>query len=270
MFQILQDFERTSMQLNPIVLIGPGLAIVIVGLFVWLGGLGYRKALVAIVGAVTGWVVGFFVIARSMIAASVLAVVAAITATVLHKMMITILVVALAVVLGFAVGNFVMPYLGLSQQEFPVYSGRATAMSEILSVSESALLMKAYIIDVGDRVQLICIQMSVIVWAIIAVMVVIAILARLYLWNVTSALCCAVLGTILIFAGMVLLLMYKGAMPVTVIDQKASLFAAVFGAMVAFGTIEQLVLCPWFEGRRKKRKEAGDANAPRPKNRWRT
>jgi hypothetical protein len=70
---------------------------------------------------------------------------------------------------------------------------------------------------------------------------------------------------------MVLLLLYKGAMPVTVIDRKAPFFAAVFGAMIAFGTIEQLVLCPWFEGRRKKRKQkAKEGEATRSKNLWRT
>ncbi|MHC4088531.1 MAG: hypothetical protein ACYSU5_25490 [Planctomycetota bacterium] len=93
----------------------------------------------------------------------------------------------------------------------------------------------------------------------------------MYLWNLTSALCSAVLGALLIFAGMVLLLLYKGAMPVTVIDRKAPFFAAVFGAMVAFGTVEQLVLCPWFEGRRKKRKQkVKEGKAERSKNLWRT
>ncbi|MHC4284486.1 MAG: hypothetical protein ACYSWZ_16165 [Planctomycetota bacterium] len=60
-------------------------------------------------------------------------------------------------------------------------------------------------------------------------------------------------------------------MPVTVIDRKAPFFAAVFGAMVAFGTVEQLVLCPWFEGRRKKRKQkVKEGKAERSKNLWRT
>jgi hypothetical protein len=68
---------------------------------------------------------------------------------------------------------------------------------------------------------------------------------------------------------MVLLLLYKGAMPVTVIDRRASFFAAVFGVMVVFGTIEQLVLCPWFEGRRKRKKEANEGKSARSKNRWR-
>lgn len=269
MIEIFQVFERTSGRINPIILIAPGIVAVIAGLIVWLGGLGFRKVLSAILGAVIGWVVGFFVIGKSMIAASVMAVVAAITATVLHRMIIIILAISLAVTLGFVVASLGGPYLGIARQEGPAFTNPVSSDGPTLNVTESIKAIKAYIIGAGDQVQQACIQMSVIGWAIIGVMIIIAIVAIVYLWNLTSALCSAVLGALLIFAGMVLLLLYKGAMPVTVIDRKASFFAVVFGAMVAFGTIEQLVLCPWFEGRRKRKKAGQDDTAPR-KNRWRT
>jgi hypothetical protein len=271
MFEIFQVFERTSGRINPIILIAPGILAVIAGLIVWLGGLGFRKVLSAILGAVIGWVVGFFVIGKSMIAASVMAVAAAITATVLNRMIIIILAVSLAVALGFVVASLGGPYLGVTEQAGPAFTNPVSSQGPILNVTESIKVIKAYIIGVGDQVQQTVLQMSYIGWAIIGVMIIIAIVAVVYLWNLTSALCSAVLGTLLIFAGMVLLLLYKGAIPVTVIDQKAPFFAAVFGTMIAFGTIEQLVLCPWFEGRRKKRKqEAKDGKATRSKNLWRT
>ncbi|MHC4110580.1 MAG: hypothetical protein ACYSUY_05855 [Planctomycetota bacterium] len=270
MLEIFQIFERTSGRINPIILIAPGIGAVIAGLFVWLGGLGFRKVLSAILGAVIGWVVGFFVIGKSMIAASILAVAAAITATVLNRMIIIILAVSLAVTLGFVVAHHGGPYIGITQEAGPAFTNPVPSDGPTLNVTESIKAIKAYIIGVGDHVQQTCLQMSVVGWAVIGVMIIIAIVAIVYLWNLTSALCSAVLGALLIFAGMVLLLLYKGAMPVTVIDQKAPFFAAVFGAMVAFGTIEQLVLCPWFEGRRKRKKEAQDAKATRSKNLWRT
>ena len=43
MFEILQNFEQTVTRFDPIVLTGPGVATVIIGLFVWLGGLGFKK-----------------------------------------------------------------------------------------------------------------------------------------------------------------------------------------------------------------------------------
>jgi hypothetical protein len=270
MFEIFQIFERTSGRINPVILIAPGIMAVIAGLIVWLGGLGFRKVLSAILGAVIGWVVGFFVIGKSMIAASVLAVAAAITATVLHKMIIIILAVSLAVTLGFVVASLGGPYLGVTEQAGPAFTNPVPSDGPTLNVTESIKAIKAYIIGVGDQVQQTVIQMSFIGWAIIGVTIIIAIVALVYLWNLTSALCSAVLGALLIFAGMVLLLLYKGAMPVTVIDQKAPFFAAVFGVMIAFGTIEQLVLCPWFEGRRKRKKEVKEGKATRSKNLWRT
>ncbi|MBA7660874.1 hypothetical protein ES703_68880 [subsurface metagenome] len=43
MLQILQDLESAiggRVGLSPVVLLGPGLACVVIGLFIWLGGLG--------------------------------------------------------------------------------------------------------------------------------------------------------------------------------------------------------------------------------------
>jgi len=269
MFEILQIFERTSGRINPVILIAPGVIVVIAGLFVWLGGLGFRKVLSAILGALIGWVVGFFIIGKSMIAGSGLAVAAAVTATVLDRMIVIILAVSLAVSLGFIVAHQGGPYLGITQEAGPAFTNPVSSEGPTLSITESIKVIKAYIIGFGDKVQQTVVDMSVIGWAVIGVMIIIAIVAITYLWNLTSAVCSAVLGALLIFGGMVLLLLYKGAMPVTVIDQKALFFAAVFGAMVAFGTIEQLVLCPWFEGRRQKRQDTRDENAPRRKNIWR-
>ena len=77
MLEIAQDLEQAARSFQPIVLIGPGTACVIVGLFVWLGGLGLRRLLTGIVGAVCGAALGLFIVADSIIAALILAGVAA-------------------------------------------------------------------------------------------------------------------------------------------------------------------------------------------------
>jgi len=155
MLEFAWNFERTAAELAPIVLIGPGLAAVLVGLFVWLGGLGFRRVLVAVVGAVAGGVCGFFITGRNIAFAGLLAIVGVIIAIILEKILVS--------------GSF--------------------------------------------------------------------------FWRLAWALCCAVLGTLLIFAGMVLLLLYKGAVPVSYISDRQSFYACVFAAMTAFGTIEQLLFC---------------------------
>lgn len=155
MLEVLQNFEQAAVQFDSIVLVGFGLAAVLLGLFVWLGGLGFRKILVAVTGAVGGGVCGFFITGRNVMLAMLLAVAAAVIATALEKILVT--------------GSL--------------------------------------------------------------------------FWHLASALCCAAMGTILIFAGMILLLLYKGAAPISYIIGKQSFYIAVLIAMTAFGTIEQLLLC---------------------------
>ncbi len=155
MLEIAQNFEEMATRFRPIVLIGPGLTAVLSGLFIWLGGLGFRRILVAVVGTICGGICGFFITGRNIILVMVLAIATAVVAIMLEKILVT-----------------------------------------------------------GSS-----------------------------FWRLTSALCCAALGTLLVFAGMVLLLIYKGAVPISRISQKQSFYAAVFVTMVAFGTIEQLFLC---------------------------
>ncbi|GAG23662.1 unnamed protein product, partial [marine sediment metagenome] len=40
MFELLEHFEQVAVRFSPVVLIVPGLVAVLLGLFVWLGGLG--------------------------------------------------------------------------------------------------------------------------------------------------------------------------------------------------------------------------------------
>jgi len=86
------------------------------------------------------------------------------------------------------------------------------------------------------------------------------------------ALCCSVLGTVLIFAGMILLLLHKGAVPVSIICSKSSYYATAFIAMTAFGTIEQLLLCkhPKTHSGRKRGIGKNKEEPDRTKERWRT
>ena len=62
------------------------------------------------------------------------------------------------------------------------------------------------------------------------------------------------------------------AEPVNYIAQKQSLFAAVFAAMIVFGTIEQLLLCPRAEKKpsRKKRADKDKQETDEPRQSWRT
>jgi hypothetical protein len=256
MFVIAHNFEQMAVRFSPIVLIGPGLATVLVGLFIWLGGLRFRRVLVALLGAISGGICGIFVIGRNVVAAAVLAGVVALIAVTLQRIFITILAACLAAVLGFAVGYLIKPYVGMSEETIPTNPIRMPVQGSALSVGESVQLMKAYIIDVGDMIRQAFSRMPLYNWAIIAVFVVVFVTGEIYFWRLTSAVCFAVLGTMLIFAGMILLLLYKGSVPISSINSRPLFYAAVFITMSAFGTIEQLLLCPWLESKVRRRREA--------------
>ncbi len=273
MLEILQDFESAiggAVRLSPVVLVGPGLACVIAGLFIWLGGLGFRKTLVAVAGAICGGICGFFAIGQNIISAAFAAALTAALAMVFERLFIAILTAALAAVFAFVI--LAGPYIENSQQTTPISSGEMSAQGTAIGVRESAEKLKAYIIDVSQRIKHAGLQMPVYHWAIIMVLALIFIVAGFSLWRLAMALCCSLLGTVLIFAGMILLLLHKGAVPVSIICSKSSYYAIVFIAMAAFGTSGQLLLCKRQKTSSTGKKQMGK-NKKEPsqtKERWRT
>ncbi len=273
MLEILQDFESAiggAVRLSPVVLVGPGLACVIAGLFIWLGGLGFRKLLVAVAGAICGGICGFFAIGQNIISAAFTAVLTVALAMVFERLFIAILTAALAAVFAFVV--LAGPYIENSQQTTLISSGGISAQGTAIGVRESVEKLKAYIIDVSQRIKHAGLQMPVYHWAIIMVLALIFIVAGFFLWRLASALCCSVLGTVLIFAGMILLLLHKGAVPVSSICSKPSFYATVFIAMTAFGTSEQLLLCKRQKSRsaEKRRMHKNKQEPDGTKESWRT
>jgi hypothetical protein len=249
MLEIARQLEQTAVWFNPVVLIGPGLACVLLGLFVWLGGLGFRRALVAIVGAVSGGTCGFFISGRNIVPATVSAGLAAVISIMLERIFIAILAGVLAAILGFAV--LARPYIE--------NAGGATLIewdkTQNLSTQQTVVTAKAYIADFVAETKRILLQMPVYNWAIIAALAVIFPAAGFFQRRLTSAFCCAALGSILIFAGMILLLLYKGAAPISRICQNQLFYLGVFGVMTAFGMAEQLLLCQRIKGKLTGKKE---------------
>jgi len=270
MIEIFQNFEQIAIRCSPSVLIGPGLGAVLVGLFVWLGGLGFRKLLIAVAGAVSGGICGFFIVGRNIMPAIILASLAAVIAIIFERVFVTILLAALVAVFSFAF--LARPYVEISEEAIPTNQSRISTQSPALSVGESVQLMKTYIVDVSNKIKRACSQMPVHNWVIILILAAAFIVVGFYLERLASALCYSTLGTMLIFAGMILLLLYKGSAPISGIGNKPLFYGGVFVAMAAFGTIEQLLVCRPAKrhGTRKKEASKQDEKGEGTKRRWRT
>ena len=207
MLEIAKKLERLASGLQPEVLIGAGVATVLIGLFIWLGGLGWKKVLVFAAGAVGGAACSYVFLGGHPVEVAVLAGLCAIAAVFIEKAFITLLTAALAGVTAFIV---------LSGYNKINLTG---SLSEIIS----AMPAKG--------------------WLVIGASAFVCIISGFHLFRLVSALCCAFLGTCMVFAGMIVLLSYKGAQPVDKISAQAAFYGFIFLGMVAFGTIEQMLLC---------------------------
>lgn len=259
MLEIFQNFEQMTARISPLVLISAGVAALLVGLFIWLGGLSLGKVIVAIAGAVSGIIVGLFIIGRNTFSALLSAAIAVVIAIIFEKVIIILLAAILAAAICFAV--LAGPYIELSQAQTAAAPNEASAQAATPGVSESFEEIKAYALDVGEKIKQAGSKMPVQKWAIITVPAVILIVGGLTLRRLTSALYFSLQGTLFIFAGMILLLLYKGTRPVSHIRINPSIYASVFAAMTAFGTIEQLLIC-----KRVKTESAGEKKPGRKRN----
>lgn len=268
--EIARHFEQIAVRFSPAVLIAIGLACVAAGLFVWLGGLGARKVLLAVAGAVSGGSCGFFIGEQNIALAAVSAAVTAFFAVIFERIFTCLLAAVIAAAFGFIV--LARPYIEDTNilKHYSVYNSQNK--TERLDAQQTAETMKAYMVDFGQMLKQACSQMPAYSWLIMAALALVFIVAGSLLRQVTSALCYATLGTLLIFAGMILLLLYKGAMPISSVCQKHSFFLAVLAAMLTFGTTEQLLLCYHIGAKATTRKAANKTKTEDEETRanWRT
>jgi len=273
MFEIARHFEQIAVRFSPIFLIGPGLICVLVGLFVWLGGLGFRRFLAAVVGAISGCFCGIFIIGQNIISSAALAAMACFIAVMFEKIFITVLAAAIAAVLGFVI--LARPYVEnpsatISAQMVPMQS-KTQQKLEPFSIHQTTETVKAYIADFKTEIKQLCSQMPAYNWVIIIALAAVFIASGFFLPRLTSVLCCAAVGAMLVFAGMILLLLYKGAAPISGIWRRSLFYAAVFIAMTAFGAIEQLLLCQRVKEKSIRKKQPKDKDADKEQHPdWRT
>lgn len=271
MLEIFQDFESAlgGARLSSAVLIVPGLAAIVVGLFLWLGGSGVRRPLIALIGGIVGGTCVFFLTGRNTIYAAVSAAVTALVAALLQRVVIAILAAGLAAIIGFAI--LAGPHVEAAEETTPASTPETPEQGSTVSIGQSIETVRALAVEVADDIKQLCSQMLVYKWVIIAVLAVVFMAAGFWLWRFASALCFATAGTTLIFSGLILLLLYKGSAPISKICARAPFYQAVFAGMAAFGTFVQLLFFGRLkaEGAREKETAKSEQKAESTKHGWR-
>jgi hypothetical protein len=207
MIQIIQNIENLNTQLLPPALLSIGILTLIAGLIIWLGGLGVRKLLVAIVGIIAGITTAYLITGQQLRYILLAAGIGIIAGILLEKQLTIVVPAILAAICAFIIlAHFQKADLSVgirfATAEIPLYS-----------------------------------------WAIIAAAAIAALFAAIYLRRTTWAISCAVFGSGVIFTAMIILLTCKGISPTEKIAEKPYIYTAAFAAMCLFGTIEQLLLC---------------------------
>lgn len=246
MVEIFQNFEQVAARFNSSVLMGSGVAILILGLLIWLGGLGLRKILISLAGLVIGVVVGLYFVGRNIFSASLSGALSALIALIFEKVLVVLLAATLAAAVAFTI--MAEPYF----EELDTIEAQSEMSDQTTTVAPGEILqeLKTFGLDAGRKIKPAGTKIPVQIWAIIAAPAAVFLICGVVLWRFTSALFFSFLGTMVIFLGMNFLLLYKGTEPVSQIRGKPFVYAAVFLGMTAFGTIEQLLLC---KGSKKKK-----------------
>jgi len=266
MLETILNLERASARLHPVVLAGPGVAAVAVGLIVWLAGTTVRKPLLVIAGGVTGAAAGTWIAATDALVTVIAAGVTATLAILLERLSIALLVAVVVAVIVAAVclGQFTQP----PQARDTASTGQ---VDQRLSVSESVKLIRGCFLGAFNEARQTISNAPPVKLAIPAGVSLISFAVGLYLRRLGCAFCFSSIGAAMVFGGMVWLLLYKGAAPVSAICAKPAFYGIVFAAMVLFGTAGQLLLCVGPKSRRRSARRFGDDHQAGPsRGRWRT
>jgi hypothetical protein len=239
MLETIQNFESVvipAARAYPLYAMAPGSTGVVVGLFIWLGGLGFKRVLMAIAGAAGGFALGYFAIGRGVIPAAVLAGVLALIMAIFDRVSIALLAAILVAGIGFVV---------LAGPRISIENGQegSEARDETANSDESMERFKAYLYEVRGQVTSAWSDVPVYQWLIVVVLTIITLVVGFLLRRLTVATCFSVLGTLLIAAGLVVLLLFKGATPLSRVGNRPLTYVGIVAGMVAFGAVEQLLFC---------------------------
>ncbi|MCD6394348.1 MAG: hypothetical protein J7M40_12670 [Planctomycetes bacterium] len=250
MAQALQNIEISALHFASQLLVPGGIVVVLAGLCIWLGGLRWLKFLAAGMGAMAGLIGACIFSDGSATPIIAAALIAGGIGCFVNKPVVIFSGAAFAAVAALVI--LTMPAIVAAGDLKPPAHRMPygeDGQRKMLTVSESVVELKGELLFWTSTIASSVKQSSVATPAIACVAAVIVIGTGCAMPRFVAAITCASLGAVLIFVGMILVLLYKGARPLTGMYQMPAFFGIVVVAMVAFGACVQLLLCP---GRTKK------------------
>ncbi|MBN1817992.1 MAG: hypothetical protein JW828_11585 [Sedimentisphaerales bacterium] len=254
MLDILRDFEQAALHFSPQVLVLGGIGLVVLGLCIWLGGLRWARLFAGLIGASLGFLVAYFFTAGQTIALVLMTVIGAGFGMFFFR---TLLILVGGIIVVILVGvMFIVPTLQERGWTWP-HEQQSTPEAP-LGNWQTLQLLERQTQYAQDQIGQAAREMNVTGIALaVGAGILIAIIGAFFP-RLIGALSCSLLGTSLIFLGMVSLLLYKGARPLTSMYENGRFYGLVLGGMIVFGTILSLVLSPGRKDHTKDKSQEGD------------
>jgi len=245
MLDVFQLFEQSGLAYDTRVLVMSGLVAVLLGIFLWLGGSLFARLSVGIIWLLLAAGVGIFFL--NPLAAIGFGLIGSIIVMVFKRFSTGMLTSVLMAFMAFLV---VCQYAGSFETAKDDGSGKSYQQSgppikkgSSLDAGETFAHLKLMISDVCKS----CIQvgrdLDVKYQGIVGITGFFTLLIGCTLPRLADAASFATAGTLLIWGGMVLMLLSKGATPLTGLFTRAGMYVAMMSAMIGVGALEQLLFC---------------------------
>ncbi len=245
MFEAFQNLEQISRYFAPQVVIFPGVLSLVLGLIIWLGGLRWNRPIAVLVGALTGALLACRV-TEYQIPTITLAVLMGGGLGMLFKRAAVVLVgvVIVAMVVLIITAGPIQETTNPAPPAENQFSGIDDS-GERLNIKESLRIINLYFHyyagQIGNAVRKSARSPEGLTFALIGGVAVAAF--GFFLPRFTVSAVFSVLGTALVFIGMLLVLLYKGSRPISHVYERAALYNTVILVMIVFGTAVELLLC---------------------------
>ncbi|MHC4743988.1 MAG: hypothetical protein ACYS8Z_18885 [Planctomycetota bacterium] len=265
LLQVFQDFERDAGLLAPLMLLGAGAIITIVGLIIWLGGSALVRLSLLILGTVLGLVFALTVVEVGLMPALLIGLLAGGSGALFNKPAIGVLtaVLVLAIVFCFLARPFI---------EAPRGDGSVGTADSKMYWNQSWVLVQSHAAGLDTAVSQVFRKMPKLYWAILAGAAAVGGILAMKLRRTATAFCFGTSGAMFVFAGIVLVLLQRSFAVISHVLEQPAFYAAVFGGSAVFGMCVQLIFCRHKKGVSGEGKDSGDGSeeSSSGKKTWRT
>ncbi|HAL45961.1 MAG: hypothetical protein A2Y12_10235 [Planctomycetes bacterium GWF2_42_9] len=240
MFEAIEYYQSLAEKFDSRVMCVPALAVILVGLCIWLSGLRWRKVLGAIAGGTMFAGIGFC-LGDYGVVIFIITIIGMAVGAMIEKVMLGVFGVAmtcaavLVIISAFLASQNTSEYPHWPQYE---QSGVVIGFSQMIEITKAT---GSYIVSnmIENLKSASLLWYGAIMLAVIAAGFLAVVMPRLFIAFISSS-----LGSAVIFAGLMMLLFYKGSKPVNYISKQAAFYAFIIFVMLVFGTMVQLVLSP--------------------------